>query len=105
MGEHSGTIALGAGVRYAIRLELVENTGDADARLYWSSPTQAREVVPRPQIFPADFIPMSTPTVTPSPSADVAAGTGSITDHSPIVGWPKQQSDSWLCRDNLKRWN
>jgi chitodextrinase len=47
----SGTIALTAGRRYAIRMEYFENTGGALASLQWSSASQARETIPQGQLF------------------------------------------------------
>jgi hypothetical protein len=44
-GESSATIALTAGRAYALRLEYYENRGSALARLSWSSPSQANEVI------------------------------------------------------------
>jgi hypothetical protein len=52
--EDSGTITLAAGQKYDIRLEYYENTFDAVIQLLWSSPSQAKEVVPRSQLFPAN---------------------------------------------------
>jgi hypothetical protein len=49
--QHSGTIALGGGQRYAIRLEYYENTGPAVIELKWRSASQPREVVPRSQLY------------------------------------------------------
>ena len=49
--ENSGTIALTAGVRYAVRMEFYENGGDAVARLLWSGPSVAKAVVPRTALF------------------------------------------------------
>ena len=49
--ENTGTIALLAGVKYDIRLEFYENGGGATARLFWSSPSQAREIVPQSRLF------------------------------------------------------
>ena len=50
--ENSGTIALTAGQRYAIRMEFYENTGNATARLLWSSPSTPKAVVPSARLFP-----------------------------------------------------
>jgi glucose/arabinose dehydrogenase len=49
--ENAGTIALTAGVRYAIRMEFYENGVDAVARLLWSGPSVAKAVVPRSALF------------------------------------------------------
>jgi RHS repeat-associated protein len=44
--EDAGTIALQGGRRYDIKLEYYEQTGDAEARLMWSSARQSKEIVP-----------------------------------------------------------
>jgi len=50
--ENSGTIALTAGKKYAVRMEFYENGGDAVAKLLWSSAVQAKEVIPTSQLYP-----------------------------------------------------
>src|SRR3712207_7071848 len=50
--ENSGTITLTAGVRYRLRMEFYENTGDAVARLLWSGPSVAKAPVPRSALAP-----------------------------------------------------
>jgi hypothetical protein len=49
--EARGTIALEAGKKYAIRMEYYENGGGAVAKLAWSSRTQAKEIIPKSQLF------------------------------------------------------
>jgi glucose/arabinose dehydrogenase len=49
--ENSGTIALTAGQRYDIRMEMFENTGGATARLLWSSASVAKQVIPGARLF------------------------------------------------------
>lgn len=49
--EYSGKYNLTAGQFYNIRVEYYENTGPALARLEWSSPTIARQVVPPSQLY------------------------------------------------------
>jgi len=51
-GTNSGTIALTAGVKYAITLEYYENSGGAKASLSWSSPSQALQIIPQTQLYP-----------------------------------------------------
>jgi len=48
--EDSGTIELVAGQLVDIEMELYENAGYAVGRLLWSSPTQAKEIVPTSQL-------------------------------------------------------
>jgi hypothetical protein len=49
--ENSGTIALTAGQRYDIRMEFYEDTGNATARLLWSSASTPKAVVPSARLF------------------------------------------------------
>jgi glucose/arabinose dehydrogenase len=48
---HTGTIALTAGVPYAIRIDYYENGGGAVAQLRWQSAAQPLEVIPTSQIY------------------------------------------------------
>jgi glucose/arabinose dehydrogenase len=49
--ENQGTIALTAGQRYDVRMEFYEDTGNATARLLWSSASTPKAVVPSPRLF------------------------------------------------------
>ncbi len=49
--ETSGTIALTAGQKYDLRMDYYENTGGAVAQLRWSSPSQAKEIIPQTQLY------------------------------------------------------
>lgn len=51
--QDQGTLSLLAGREYDLRMELYENTGEAVARLVWSSASQPAEVVPTSQLTPA----------------------------------------------------
>lgn len=55
--EDSGGIHLIAGHAYDIILEYYEKGGGATVQLLWSSCSQAREVVPRSQLYPGTFQP------------------------------------------------
>jgi hypothetical protein len=50
--ENSGTITLQAGQKYALKLEYYERGGKAVAQLGWSSPSQAKEIIPQSQLYP-----------------------------------------------------
>jgi hypothetical protein len=50
--ESSGTIALTANKPYSIKLEYYENTGSAALKLFWSSPSQAKEIIPASCLSP-----------------------------------------------------
>ncbi len=49
--ENNGTITLKAGKKYKIRLDYFEQTGGATMKLFWSSPSQSRQVIPGEQLF------------------------------------------------------
>jgi len=74
--EYTGTITLTANQKYDIRLEYFENNGGAAAKLEWSSPSQAREVVPTSQLY-SNALPTVSIT-SPANNATVSA-TSSVT--------------------------
>ncbi|MHA6532843.1 PA14 domain-containing protein [Paenibacillus sp. BAC0078] len=49
--ERTGSIALKAGQLYDIKVEYYENAGDANIRLMWQSPSQAKVTVPASALF------------------------------------------------------
>ena len=49
--ENRGAITLNGGQKYAIKLEFEEKDKTASIKLEWSSPNQAREVIPRSQLY------------------------------------------------------
>jgi beta-glucanase (GH16 family) len=49
----SGTINLQADQAYDVRLEYYQGSDQAQAKLEWQSPSQAREVVPTSQLYPS----------------------------------------------------
>jgi hypothetical protein len=49
--ENSGTIALVAGQKYNICLDYYENGGGATVKLLWSSPSTAKQIVPKSQLY------------------------------------------------------
>ncbi|HTL10519.1 MAG TPA: PA14 domain-containing protein, partial [Chitinophagaceae bacterium] len=78
--EKSGSITLVAGQKYDIVIEYYEATGEAVTKLYWSSPSTPKAIVPQSQLYPPAAAPAariaaasSTDTATSSPLASVAA--------------------------------
>jgi hypothetical protein len=49
--ENSGTITLTAGQKYDIKMEYYEGGVTAVAKLLWSSPSQAKEVIPQSRLY------------------------------------------------------
>ena len=50
--EYNGSITLQAGTKYAIQMDYYDHTGGAVARLFWSSPSTPREIIPQSQLYP-----------------------------------------------------
>src|SRR5919112_1851253 len=71
--ENSGQITLTTGQKYDIRMEHYENQGGATAKLSWSSPSQAKQIVPQFRLYPASD-PASDCTVTGTAGDDVLEG-------------------------------
>jgi hypothetical protein len=70
--EWSGTIALTANQKYPITMEYFENTGNAVAKLSWSSTGQVKEIIPQTQLYP------STGTFQPTLATSVSQGTNLV---------------------------
>jgi hypothetical protein len=49
----TGAIPLQAGIRYNIKMEYLNLGGNAQAHLYWYSPSQPRQIVPSTRLYPA----------------------------------------------------
>jgi len=50
--EYTGSVALKAGRRHEIKMEYYEDTGEAVAKLFWSSRSQRKEIIPQSQLYP-----------------------------------------------------
>ncbi len=64
--SHTGTLAMVAGQKVDIDIVYYENTGQAVAQLYWSSPSQSEQLVPTSALFSDEPEPVEEP-VTPVP--------------------------------------
>ena len=58
-------IELQAGVRYDIKMEYYQNTGSAEARLYWYSPSQPKQIIPTARLYPDSVAPAPTAVTSP----------------------------------------
>ena len=60
--DYVNTIDLSAGVLYDIVIEYYNNTGAGEARLYWWSASQAKQIIPQTRLFPeVDLLAKVTP--------------------------------------------
>ena len=67
--EDSGTVALVAGRRYAIRLDYRQDAGDAAIRLSWRPPGGERSLVPAEVLFPPALLVTGSPVLGPGDQA------------------------------------
>ncbi len=91
--ENSGTIVLTAGQKYDILIEYYENGGGAVAKLSWSSTSQAKQIIPQSQLYPAGSTPKTNTLYVidgaaggVSGSLGFAAGAAAATDTVPSAG-------------------
>jgi hypothetical protein len=87
-GDDGLPVSLVAGQRYDVKVEYVDQSGDATAKLLWSSPSQPTEVIPRGHLF-------TTGTAVPS-LADLA-----VLDDSPGADGIVNQAQ-WTLERNFK---
>jgi hypothetical protein len=95
--EVSGNVALVAGQLNDIKVEYYENTGGAVAQLRWSSPSQAKEVVPASLLSTVAFTGSVTPPVVPPVAANkppVAVDDAATTNESVAVNVNVLANDS-----------
>lgn len=55
--ENSGTVQLVGGQKYNLELEFFENEYGAEVQLSWSSPSQAKQIVPQVRLYPTMAVP------------------------------------------------
>jgi glucose/arabinose dehydrogenase len=84
--ENRGTIALTGGRRYDIRMEFYERTGQAVARLLWSSPSTAKAVVPSSRLFPSSVSSTTTTTRVNFQTASASVPAGYVPDSGAVYG-------------------
>ncbi len=57
LSEFSGKLTLVAGQKYDIVMQYVENTAEAQAQLAWSSASQAKQAIPKSQLYTVPYNP------------------------------------------------
>ncbi|MEP7012398.1 MAG: PQQ-dependent sugar dehydrogenase [Acidobacteriota bacterium] len=67
--EDSGSVALQAGQRYAVRLDYRQDAGDAQIRLSWEPPGAGRSLVPADVLFPPALLVTGSTTLGPGDQA------------------------------------
>ena len=67
--ERRGTIRLTAGRMYNLRLEVYDNRGPASARLLWSAPGIAKQVIPQSQLYPYALLVAGSASLSPADTA------------------------------------
>jgi subtilisin family serine protease len=80
--EYKGSITLTGGQKYAIKMEYYDNTGNASAKLSWSSPSVAKQVIPQSRLFSGTTAAAAAPATASAASvfSDRALAGGSASD-------------------------
>jgi uncharacterized protein (DUF1800 family) len=73
--DYVNTIALQAGTLYDIQIDYFNNGGSAEAKLYWWSASQVKQIIPQTRLFPAPAQAAKTTAITSSLAAVGFAGT------------------------------
>ena len=77
--EYSATVNLTAGAKTNIRLEYANLSGGGDVKLYWSSPSTPKQLVPQSQLY------YQSVTDTAPPTVNVAAPVSQYSYRSPLT--------------------
>jgi PA14 domain-containing protein/galactose oxidase-like protein len=97
--EWSGTIALTGGTKYNIQMDYYENGGGAVAQLSWSSPSQAKQIIPQSRLF-TTFSGIPKPWTSQDIGAVAAAGSSSYSvGNWTVVG---SGADIWNNADEFR---
>lgn len=67
--DYLNTINLQAGTLYDIQIEYFNNGGNSEARLYWWSPSQVKQIIPQGRLFPAPALASKFTAITSSSTA------------------------------------
>jgi hypothetical protein len=81
--DHTGTITLAANTQYEIKVEYYERGGGAVARLYWTPPGSAEQIVPTANLTPPPANIVATPQITPVNAMAIEAVPVTITSATP----------------------
>ena len=88
--EKSGTINLVAGQKYDIKIEYYENTGESVTKLYWSSASTPKALVPKLYLFPAGAVISPVPgcavNIAPVNGATIGTINTATLSWSPVAG-------------------
>jgi hypothetical protein len=84
---NSGTVQLVAGQTYDIRMDLYENAGDAAAKLLWSAPGLAQEIVPQSHLHP--YALLITGSATPGAADEAVRARLEGAGYAPLVKAPR----------------
>ncbi len=92
--EWSGSIALVAGLKYDVRLDYFEGTGNALAELRWSAPSQVKEIIPTTQLH------RPPPVLTAPASVMMLQGSPIVVNIAPAGFDPLLSSQPWADFEN-----
>ncbi len=89
--EWKGNITLTAGQKYDIKMEYYEGGWDASAKLFWSSPSTPKQIIPQAKLFSTN---VTVPTPVPTPVPAVGDGlTGAYYDNADLTNFKANRID------------
>lgn len=92
--ENKGIIALQAGKRYDVKLEYFNNVGGGTSKLFWSSASIGKQIIPQSQLYSS----AAPTTVTPPPTSGLTGSgnglAGTYFDNDNFTGTSVQRIDS-----------
>jgi lysophospholipase L1-like esterase len=94
--ERTGRLTLRAGQQYDLVLEYRHQAGDPSVMASWSSLSQARQIIPTAQLFPA-FVDTS------APSAPTGLRVDDVSDSSISLSWDTAQDNVGVASYNIFR--
>ena len=97
-GQLIGSLALEAGKRYELRLETMNRQGGCTARLFWSSPSTAKVVIPTSQLFPGVTPPPFHRVIAPGDDEGEVQPAGVLTWAGSLLPAPIQTADDTAIR-------
>ena len=86
-------VQLKAGAKYDVRMEIAKTGGTAKARLFWSSPSTPRSVVPQDALFPADSASVSIAAANVMQGQRAGLAKGVLLTSGSLIAAPVQSAD------------
>lgn len=99
---NSGSITLTAGQKYDIQLEYYNNSGEGKIMLEWSSASQAKQVVPKSQLYSSTLADYQAPTAptgltaTGISASQISLSWTAATDNTGVTGYKVYRNSNFI---------